>query len=75
MLEMKTRDESKRTDQASPALQVGGIDYNPAPDADERLRRLFTLLIKAAAKHRLTASECDDPAQVPTPNHHDEAAA
>ena len=71
---MKIRDESKRTDQAGPAPRVGGIDYNPAPDADERLRRLFTLLIKAATNHRLTASECDDHTQAPTPNHHDEAA-
>ena len=23
-----------------------GIDFNPAPDAGERLRRLFTMLVK-----------------------------
>lgn len=75
MLEtMKTPDKLMRTDAANSELRVGEVVYNPAPDADERLRRLFTLLIKAAANHRHTASECDDPAQVPTPNHHDEAA-
>ena len=72
---MKTPDRSKRTDRSGPALRAGGIDYNPAPDADERLRRLFTMLIKVAANRRHTAPECDDPAQVPTPNHHDEEAA
>lgn len=41
---MKTRDESKRTDQAGPALLVGGIDYNPAPDADERVRGILRRL-------------------------------
>ena len=28
----------------SPELRVVGIDFNPAPDAEERLRRLFMLL-------------------------------
>jgi len=29
-----------------PELKVVGIDFNPAPDAEERLRRLFTILAR-----------------------------
>ena len=29
-------------------MRVVGIDFNPAPDAEERLRRLFTMLLKLA---------------------------
>lgn len=59
MREMKTRDQSKRTDRAQSELRVAGIDYNPAPDADERLRRLITMLIKVAANHRPTVPALD----------------
>ncbi len=27
-------------------MRVVGIDVNPAPDAEERLRRLFTILLR-----------------------------
>ena len=30
----------------SPELRVVGIDFKPAPDAEERLRRLFTILAR-----------------------------
>ena len=29
-----------------PELKVVGIDYKPAPDAQDRLRRLFTILAR-----------------------------
>jgi len=29
-----------------PELRVVGIDFKPAPDAEERLRRLFTILAR-----------------------------
>ena len=32
----------------TPELRVVSIDYNPGPDAQDRLRRLFTLLVKLA---------------------------
>ena len=32
----------------APEVRVVGIDVNPAPDAQERLRRLFTILVKLA---------------------------
>ena len=31
-----------------PELRVVGIDVKPAPDAQERLRRLFTILVELA---------------------------
>ena len=31
-----------------PEIRVVRIDVNPAPDAEERLRRLFTILLKLA---------------------------
>ena len=31
---------------AGPELRIGRIEFNPAPDAEDRLRRLFTLLAK-----------------------------
>lgn len=53
MLEtMKTPDKLMRTDAANSELRVGEVVYNPAPDADERIRRLITLLIKVSANHR-----------------------
>ena len=33
-------------------MRVAGIDFNPGPDAQDRLRRLFTLLVKYAARDR-----------------------
>ena len=29
-------------------MRVVGIDFNPGPDAEERLRRLFIILLKLA---------------------------
>ena len=34
-------------------LRVVRVDCNPGPDAEDRLRRLFTLLVKYAARDRL----------------------
>ena len=34
---------------AGPEPRIGRIDFNPAPDAEDRLRRLFTLLAKHIA--------------------------
>ena len=27
-------------------MKITGIDFNPGPDAQDRLRRLFTILVK-----------------------------
>ena len=31
-----------------PEMRIVGVDVKPAPDADERLRRLFTILVDLA---------------------------
>ncbi len=41
----------------------------PAPDAEDRLRRLFTLLLGSSASNRQTESEKDPP---PDDRHSDE---
>ena len=35
------------------------IDFNPGPDAQDRLRRLFTLLVKYATRDKVPPSEAD----------------
>ena len=49
----------------SPELRVVGIHFNPAPDAQDRLRRIFTILLEHAAGDRQAAPE-DAPADAPT---------
>ena len=44
MEDAKKKNRRKRTGCAAPEMRVVGIDFNPAPDAEDRLRRLFTLL-------------------------------
>ena len=45
-----TKHRTKRRDRKSdaPDMRVVGIDFNPGPDAEERLRRLFTILVRLA---------------------------
>ena len=38
----------RKTARDEPELRVVGIDVKPAPDAQERLRRLFTILVELA---------------------------
>ena len=40
-------------------MWVAGIDFNPGPDAQDRLRRLFTLLVKYAARDRQLSPRTD----------------
>ena len=35
-----------RSPRDAPELRVVGIDVKPAPDAEDRLRRLFTILVR-----------------------------
>ena len=43
-----------------PGMRVVGIDFNPAPDAEDRLHRLFTILLKLADDSLQTPSSPDD---------------
>ena len=48
MKEATRRTKQKRRDGASDELRVVAINVNPAPDAQDRLRRLFTILARLA---------------------------
>ena len=48
---------------------------NPGPDAEDRLRRLLTLLVKYAARERLPVPEKDSPSDTsPAEDHAEEEA-
>ena len=42
----RNREKPKSSDGHSSDMKVAGIDFNPGPDAEERLRRLFIFLLK-----------------------------
>ena len=44
-----------RSTENTPEMRVVGIDFNPAPDAEGRLRRVFTILLKQAVVGRQDA--------------------
>ena len=49
MKETTGQDQPKRKKKKAgnaPELRVVGIDFKPAPDAEDRLRRLFTILAR-----------------------------
>ena len=50
MRDNKRRDRPKSSGRTGPELRVVGIDCNPGPDAENRLRRLFAILVKLAAR-------------------------
>ena len=52
-----------------PELRVVGIDFNPAPDAEERLRRLFTILA------RLVKDDPPTPGRDPSPGNEGDGEA
>ena len=56
MKEAKSRAQSKIGDRAPGELRVVAINCNPAPDAEDRLRHLFTLLLEHTAGNGQNAS-------------------
>ena len=62
MKEATRRTEQKTRSEASEELRVVAINCNPAPDSQDRLRRLFTILAK------LTQDEEASP-EDPSPQH------
>ena len=50
--EAKSRAQSKINGRAAGELRVVAINSKPAPDAQDRLRRLFTLLLEHTAGER-----------------------
>ena len=63
MVETKRQRKQARSRKAGPELGVVSIDFNPGPDAQDRLRRLFTLLVKYATKDKLPPSDTDSPSE------------
>ena len=57
MEETRRQRKPERSGRAGTELRVVRIDCDPGPDAEDRLRRLFTLLVKLAAKDGLPARE------------------
>ena len=62
MKEAKSRAQSKTGNRSPGGLRIVAINCNPAPDAKDRLRRLFTLLLEHTARDRQIATEEDSPA-------------
>lgn len=62
MKEAKSRAQSKTSDRAPGELRIVAINCNPAPDAQDRLRRLFTLLLEHTVRDRQIATDEDSPA-------------
>ncbi len=52
MRDTKKRTRRRRSCREGPRLELAGIDCNPAPDAEDRLRRIFTILLRHATKDR-----------------------
>ncbi len=59
MKDTNSQNKPKRPAKESPELRVVSIDFNPGPDAQDRLRRLFTLLVKYAVRDRQLPPRAD----------------
>ena len=55
------KNRRKRPGGDSLEMRVVGIDFKPAPDAEERLRRLFTILVSHFAGEGAGEPEQDFP--------------
>ena len=62
MVEMKDTPESKRRGRAGPEPRIVEITYAPTVDAQDRLRRLFTLLVRRATQDKAPVGEGSRPA-------------
>ncbi len=60
MKQAKSRSQAKTNGGASGELRVVAINCNPAPDAQDRLRRLFTLLLEHTAGEGQTSPLAED---------------
>ena len=73
MKDTNSRKKPKRPRGDAPDIGVVRVASNPGPDAEDRLRRLTSLLIKYATRNRQAAPEKDAPEDAPPREHHDEA--
>ena len=63
------RNKTRRPARDAPGMRVSGVDFNPGPDAQERLRRLFTILVN------LADAEVPLPGKCPSRKHDSEQVA
>ena len=74
----KDRKEPKRRGkpaQNAPEIGVVRVFSNPGPDAQERLRRLLSLMVRYATQDGQTESEQDSPSDAPGAAEHRETGA
>ena len=75
MEDTNTRNRRGRPKGDASELGVVRVFYNPGPDAEVRLRRLFSLLVKYATRDGQSASEKDPPPDARHVGDHPEAEA
>lgn len=65
MKDANSRHKRRNSRADSQDLTVVGINYNVGPDAEDRLRRIFTILLRHTARDRQAATEKDAPDDAP----------
>ena len=69
------QDSRRRSVEDASEFGVVRVFSKPAPDAEDRLRRLFTLLLEHAARKRQAAPATDSPPEADLAGDHIEAEA
>ena len=72
MKDKSSQQEPKRPGRDASDIGVVRVASNPGPDAEDRLRRLFSLLVKYATQDREAAPEKDSPSDAPPAEDHAE---
>ncbi len=65
MKDKKRQDRRGKPHSDASEIGVVRVFSNPGPDAEDRLRRLFSLLVKYATQDREAAPEKDSPSDSP----------
>ena len=73
MEDTNTRNRRGRPHGDASGFGVVRVFYNPGPDAEDRLRRLFSLLVKYASRDGQAASEKESPPDARHVGDHPEA--
>ena len=61
MEDKKNQKTPKGSRRAGRELRVARVDFNPGPDAEDRLRRLFTILVNLAIRDNQRPPRTDSP--------------
>ena len=75
MEDKKSQDMRRRPERDGSEIGVVRVFSNPGPDAEDRLRRLFSLLVKHATRDGQATSAYGSPADARPTGHHLEAEA